>query len=147
MEIKDILSPVSTKNAVRGTSKKRILETLSELAASAANGVEYEVVLQSLISRERMGSTGIGQGIALPHGRLPGMNKPIAVAITCDPPVEFDAIDNQPVDIFFALLVPENETENHLKVLSSVASKLNDRDTVRRLRKATTDSALYEALI
>lgn len=147
MEIKDILSPVSTKNAVRGTSKKRILETLSELAASAANGVEYEVILKSLTSRERMGSTGIGQGIALPHGRLPGMKRPVAVAITCDPPVEFDAIDNKPVDIFFALLVPENENENHLKVLSTVASKLNDRNTVRKLRKAMSDSALYEALV
>lgn len=146
MDIKDILAPGSTKSAVRGTSKKRILETLSVLAAEVANGVDSEVALNSLICRERMGSTGIGHGIALPHGRIAGLSKPIAVAVTCSPPIEFDAIDNQPVDIFFALLVPENQNQNHLQVLSTVASKLNDRNIVRKLRRADTDSAIYEAL-
>ena len=94
-----------------------------------------------------MGSTGIGDGIALPHGRIAGLSKPVAVAITCDPAIEFDAIDNQPVDIFFALLVPENENQNYLKVLSSVASKLNDKSVVEKLRTAQSDLALYEALV
>ena len=147
MDIKDILTPASTKNAVRGTSKKRILETLSVLAAEVTTDIDSEEALKSLICRERMGSTGIGHGIALPHGRIAGLSKPVAVAITCKPAIEFDALDNQPVDIFFALLVPDNETKTHLQVLSTVASKLNDRDIVRKLRKAETDQALYEALV
>lgn len=147
MEIKDILAPGSAKSAVPGTSKKRVLEALSAIAAEASIDIDAEVALNSLISRERMGSTGIGEGIALPHGRIAGLNKPVAVAITCEPAIEFDAIDNQPVDIFFALLVPENENQNYLKVLSTVASKLNDKSVVEKLRTAQTDSALYEALI
>lgn len=87
MDIKDILAPGSTKSAVRGTSKKRILETLSVLAAEVAKGVDSEIALNSLICRERMGSTGIGHGIALPHGRIAGLSKPIAVAVTCSPPL------------------------------------------------------------
>ena len=146
MEIKDILSPGSAKTAVPGTSKKRVLETLSAIAAETFTDIDVEVALNSLIHRERMGSTGIGDGIALPHGRIVGLSKPIAVAITCTPPIDFDAIDNQPVDIFFALLVPEHENQNYLKILSNVASKLNDKDTVDKLRSARNDRALYEAL-
>lgn len=146
MEIKDILSPGSAKTAVPGTSKKRVLETLSAIAAEASYEIDAEMALNSLIHRERMGSTGIGDGIALPHGRIAGLNKPIAVAITCSPAIDFDAIDNQPVDVFFALLVPEHENQNYLKVLSNVASKLNDKETVDKLRTAKNDHALYEAL-
>ena len=147
MDIKDILAPGGTKHAVRCSSKKRILELLSTMAAEVTKDIDSEEALNSLICRERMGSTGIGHGIALPHGRLPGLNKPIALAVTCKTGIEFDAIDNQPVDIFFAILVPESETSNHLKILSAIANKLNDRDTIRKIRRVESDQALYEALI
>ncbi|UAA38467.1 PTS IIA-like nitrogen regulatory protein PtsN [Paraneptunicella aestuarii] len=147
MDIKDILAPNGIKRAIGCSSKKRILELLSLLAADVSDEIDSEEVLTSLLSRERMGSTGIGHGIALPHGRLPGLLKPIALIITCQDGIEFDAIDNQPVDIFFAILVPENDTTDHLKILSAIANKLNDRDIVRKLRKAESEQALYEALV
>lgn len=147
MEIKDILAPSSAKHAVGCASKKRILEVLGIMASEAEPSVDATAALNSLLCREKMGSTGIGQGIALPHGRIAGIHKPVAVIATCECAIEFDAIDNQPVDIFIAVLVPENDTQHHLKILSSIASKLNDRNTIRKLRHADSDQALYEALI
>ncbi len=146
MEINDILSPDCTKCAVQGTSKKRILEIISQIASKHIQGIEQSDILASLLSREKMGSTGIGNGIALPHGRLKGLEKVVAVLITCKPSVQFEAIDNQPVDIFFALLVPEDQAQGHLQTLATIASKLNDKRTVKSLRKASESQQLFEAI-
>jgi|SRR5690554_42629 len=143
MDLREILSPDCTRSAVRDTSKKKILETISQLIASKLGGVSRDDVFDSLLQRERLGSTGIGLGIAIPHGRLTNASQPVAVLLTLASPIDFDAIDNQPVDIIFALLVPENEPEAHLKTLSEVAQRLDNRDICRKLRAATTDEELY----
>ncbi|GAB3011796.1 PTS IIA-like nitrogen regulatory protein PtsN [Bowmanella dokdonensis] len=146
MEIKDILSPDCTVCAVPGTSKKRILETISEIASRYLSEISLDAILTSLLSREKMGSTGIGSGIAIPHGRLAGLDRVVAVLITSGDAVAYDAIDNQPVDIFFAILVPEDQAQGHLQTLATIAAKLNDKDTVRKLRHAQSDQELYEAI-
>ena len=93
-----------------------------------------------------MGSTGIGNGIALPHGRLPGLEHVIAIIVTSNPAIDFDALDDQPVDIFFALLVPEEKTEGHLQTLATAAGKLSDKETVKAIRRASTSDDIITAL-
>lgn len=147
MEIKDILSPDCTRCAVPGTSKKRILQLISEIAGEHIDDLTEDDVLTGLMCREKMGSTGIGAGIAIPHGRLPHLTQPFAVVVTCIPGIEFDAIDNQPVDVFFAILVPSDTNEAHLQTLATVAKKLSDKEVTKHLRKANSNIALYELLI
>ncbi|GAA0860237.1 PTS IIA-like nitrogen regulatory protein PtsN [Aliiglaciecola litoralis] len=147
MEIKDILSPDCTSCAVQGTSKKRILEVISQIAAERLGDIDQTAVLTSLLNREKLGSTGIGNGIALPHGRLQGLEKVIAILITCKPSIEFDAIDNGPVDIFFAILVPEDQAQGHLQTLATIATKLSDKEVVKSLRKADNDEQLYKVIV
>ena len=146
MEIKDILSPDCTRCAVQGTSKKRILEAISQIAANHLADIDQATVLSSLMCREKLGSTGIGGGIAIPHGRLNELEKVLAVMVTCKPAIEFDAIDNKPVDIFFALFVPENQAQGHLQTLATIAGKLSDKQTVKSLRAATGNQQLFEAI-
>lgn len=136
MQLSDLLSPDCTKCAVEGASKKRLLETISAIAAPKLVGITKHDIFESLINRERLGSTGIGLGIAIPHGRLANATQPVAVLMTLDQPIEFDAIDNQPVDIVFALLVPESEHENHLNTLATVAKRMNNKECTRSLRDA-----------
>ncbi|MCA1766736.1 MAG: PTS IIA-like nitrogen regulatory protein PtsN [Idiomarina sp.] len=147
MQLSELLSPDCTKCAVEGASKKRLLETISQIVAPKLSGITRHDIFESLINRERLGSTGIGLGIAIPHGRLPNANHPVAVLLTLDDPIEFDSIDNQPVDIIFALLVPESEHENHLQTLASVARRMNDKDCTRALRQADSDKALYQLFV
>ncbi|MEW9799029.1 PTS IIA-like nitrogen regulatory protein PtsN [Alteromonas sp. CYL-A6] len=146
MDIQALVSLDRTECAVQCNSKKRILEIISNIAAKNNPEIDQAAVLTSLLSRERMGSTGIGNGIALPHGRLPGLEKVIAIVVTSSPAIDFDAIDNQPVDIFFTLLVPEDQTEGHLQTLATVASKLNDKETVKAIRRASTSDDIITAL-
>lgn len=146
MEIKDILTPDCTECAVQGTSKKRILEVISQIASQHLKDIDQSSILTSLLNREKLGSTGIGNGIALPHGRLPGLEKVIAVLVTTSPSIQFDAIDNQPVDIFFAILVPEGQAEGHLQTLATIAGKLSDKDRVKQLRAAHANQQLFEAI-
>jgi PTS system nitrogen regulatory IIA component len=146
MEIKDILTPDCTKCAVQGTSKKRILEIISEVAANHLPEIDQATILTSLLSREKMGSTGIGNGIALPHGRVENLQDVTAILITCNPAIAFDAIDNQPVDIFFAILVPEEQAQGHLQTLATIATKLSDKQRIKLLRHATTSQQVFEAI-
>lgn len=146
MEIKNILHPDCTLCAVKGTSKKRILELISQIANQYLMDIDQATILSSLTCREKMGSTGIGNGIALPHGRLRELENVIAIVVTSKEPINFDAIDNAPVDIFFAILVPENKASEHLGTLSAIATKLNNKNTLSRMRNAKTDQELFEAL-
>ena len=141
MEIKDILHPDCTLCAVQGTSKKRVLELISQIANQHLIDIDQATILSSLTCREKMGSTGIGNGIALPHGRLQELENVMAIVVTSKKPIDYDAIDNAPVDIFFAILVPE-----HLGTLSAIATKLNNKDTLSQMRQAKTDQELFEAL-
>ena len=146
MEIQAIVSLDRTECAVQCNSKKRILEIISNIAAKNNDNIDETTVLTSLLNRERMGSTGIGNGIALPHGRLAGLESFIAIIVTSNPAINFDALDNQPVDIFFALLVPEEQTEGHLQTLATVAGKLSDKETVKAIRRATNSDDIIAAL-
>ncbi|MDB4327261.1 PTS IIA-like nitrogen regulatory protein PtsN [bacterium] len=146
MEIKDILHPDCTLCAVQGTSKKRVLELISQIANQHLIDIDQATILSSLTCREKMGSTGIGNGIALPHGRLQELENVMAIVVTSKKPIDYDAIDNAPVDIFFAILVPEDKASEHLGTLSAIATKLNNKDTLSLMRQAKTDQELFEAL-
>ncbi|OFA30495.1 PTS IIA-like nitrogen-regulatory protein PtsN [Glaciecola punicea] len=147
MIINDIISLDRTQCAVQCNSKKRIFEIISEMAVAQSPELDQIEVLASLLAREKMGSTGIGHGIAIPHGKIKGLNNMIAVIITTNQPIDFDAIDSKPVDIFFTILVPEEQTDKHLQALSGIAKKLSNKDTVKTIRKATTKNELVAALI
>ena len=146
MDIQAIVSLDRTECAVQCNSKKRILEIIAEIAAKNNQNIEQATVLTSLLARERMGSTGIGNGIALPHGRLAGLDRVIAIVVTSTPAIDFDALDEKPVDVFFALLVPEDQTEGHLQTLATVAGKLSDKETIKAIRRATTSDDIVKAL-
>ena len=105
-----------------------------------------QAIFESLIAREKMGSTGIGNGIAIPHGRLDSIEKPIAILIKCEEAIAFDAIDKKPVDILFALLVPADQCQQHLSTLSTMAEKLSDKLILKRLRKSHDAIELYQVI-
>lgn len=145
MELKDVLKLDCTKSAVLCSSKKRALEVISELAASQLDQ-NPQKLFECMLGREKMGSTGIGNGIAIPHGRIFNSDQAVGVLIQCAEPIEFDAIDNQPVDLLFALLVPDDQCNEHLKTLSLIAQKLGDKQICRQLRHARSDQELYDII-
>jgi PTS system nitrogen regulatory IIA component len=146
MIINDIISLDRTQCSVECNSKKRIFEMISEIAVQQSPELDQVEVLTSLLAREKMGSTGIGNGIAIPHGRIKGLNNMIAVIVTSNKAIDFDAIDSNPVDIFFAILVPDEQTNQHLQALSGIARKLSNKDTVKALRKAENRNEIVAAL-
>jgi PTS system nitrogen regulatory IIA component len=129
------------------TSKKRTLELLGELIAEGQSEFTSREIFDSLIGRERLGSTGLGHGVALPHGRLSQGQCAIGAFVKLKSGVDFDAIDQQPVDLVFGLLVPEHFTDEHLKILSYLAEMFSDKDFCERLRAADSDQVLFERLI
>ena len=146
MNIAEFLSPDCTRSAVRRHSKKRLIEIVSELAAPQLPALSAKEIFDSLLAREKLGSTGIGNGIAIPHGRMATSDKVVAVFLQCAEPVAFDAIDNRPIDLLFALLVPADRCDQHLRTLALVAEKLNDRAVVKQLRAASSDAELYQLI-
>ncbi|MFA0269416.1 PTS IIA-like nitrogen regulatory protein PtsN [Vibrio cyclitrophicus] len=146
MQLSEVLSLDCTKSAVQCTSKKRALELISQIAAESC-GQDSTELFECMLSREKMGSTGIGNGIAIPHARMNVSDKAIAVLLQCQDPIEFDAIDNRPVDLLFALLVPSEQCKEHLKTLSCMAERLNDKQTLKQLRNAQSDQELYDIMI
>ena len=146
MQLSKILTLDCTKSAVQCTSKKRALEMISEIVAEHT-GQNSTELFECMLNREKMGSTGIGNGIAIPHARMKSSDQAIAVLLQCESPIEFDAIDNRPVDLLFALLVPDAQCKEHLKTLSSMAERLNDKQILKQLRKAQSDQELYDIMI
>ena len=146
MEIKDILSRDCTRCAVPLTSKKRVLQYISSIAAEKVLTLNEDEILSSLLCREKLGSTCIGGGIAIPHGRVSGIEVPVAVAVTSQSGVNFGSIENQQVDIFFAVMVPATQEEEHLKTLGCIARKLGDTNIVKQIRKSNSDQQLYDIL-
>jgi PTS system nitrogen regulatory IIA component len=145
-QFSSVLNIECTKSAVHCASKKRALEIISELAAIQFN-LPPMVVFDAMLTRERMGSTGIGNGIAIPHGKMEeDTSQTVGVFIRLDQPIAFDAIDNQPVDLLFALLVPAEQCKTHLHTLSLVARRLADKSICRRLRAAQSDKELYQII-
>jgi PTS system nitrogen regulatory IIA component len=147
MQINQVLSLNCTKSAVQCTSKKRALELISQIAAEQTGHSSTEL-FECMLNREKMGSTGIGNGIAIPHARMKTeADKAVAILVQCQEPIEFDAIDNKPVDLLFALLVPDAQCKEHLKTLSSMAERLSNKQTLKQLRAAQSDEELFEIMI
>ncbi len=146
MKLQDILSQDCTFCAVPAASKKRILEQISAIAATKISELNQQELLASLMQREKLGSTGIGNGIAIPHGRLDKSNQVIAVLMTTEKAIEFDAIDQRPVDIFIALFVPESLCKEHLSTLQSIAQLFSDKKIAKELRKCTNDQQLFQII-
>ncbi|WP_295385226.1 PTS sugar transporter subunit IIA [uncultured Thiodictyon sp.] len=123
-------------------SKKRLLETLARLLATDHPGLEPDAVFERLLERERLGSTGLGHGIALPHARIKAIPQSLGAFVSLTQGVDYDAADGEPVDLAFALLVPETATEEHLQLLAELAGRFNDPELRRRLRQADNAAAI-----
>jgi nitrogen PTS system EIIA component len=146
MEIIELLNQDAVIPGLAAHSKRQVLEMLAEKAAGPA-GVPAKNIFQLLLDRERLGTTGIGRGIAIPHGRLPTLTKPFALFARLAEPVAFDSVDDRPVDLVFLLLAPEAMGAEHLKALARVSRLLRDGGVCERLRAAPTRDALYAALV
>mgnify|MGYP000362631257 CR=1 FL=1 len=146
MTLQDILTLDCTQCAVPVHSKKRLLEQVCQLAAKKLSDPNPSDLLDSLLNREKMGSTGIGNGIAIPHGRLQDTNKAVAVFLTTEKAIDFDAIDNKPVDIFVCLFVPQESTHEHLETLQSIARIFSDRKTAKQVRKCTSQQEMFNLI-
>lgn len=146
MKLSEILSPDCIRLDSDATSKKRVLESVSQLLADTDEELSPREVFDCLIAREKLGSTGLGQGVAIPHGRLAGLDKTIGVFLRLPKGVDFDAPDNEPVDLVFALLVPKESTEEHLQVLASIASYFNSKGSGDALRVDITPKKACELL-
>lgn len=147
MTLETILPPERILFSVPGGSKKRVLEFFSTFIAQNTPSLDSQEVFSRLIGRERLGSTGIGNGVAIPHARSPHCKTPIAGFLKLSEPVDFDAIDGEPVDLVFVLLVPEEADDDHLALLAQVAGVMNDSETRSQLRKAASQRELHEYLI
>ncbi|MFS2122519.1 PTS IIA-like nitrogen regulatory protein PtsN [Pseudomonas sp. Pseusp97] len=147
IRLEQILTPGRSLVNVPGGSKKRVLEQIASLVARELPGFDSQDIFDSLVARERLGSTGFGNGIAIPHCRLTGCQSPISAILHLDHPVDFDALDGAPVDLVFVLLVPEAATEEHLELLRQIASMLDRSDVRDRLRHAANGEDLYRIVV
>lgn len=145
MELERILSPECTRAGLAAASKKRALELASELLAAAHPELDPGQLLDALIARERLGSTAVGEGVALPHCRFKDCKTPMAALLRLAEPVDFEASDRRPVDLVFVLVVPEEANDLHLQILGSAATALNDPGCRAALREADSDAALHAA--
>ncbi len=140
MDLGDLIDMQSVLPALKANSKKQLLQVVSERAAELTGLVERDI-FDTILQRERLGSTGVGAGIAIPHGKLPGIDRITGVFARLETPVDFEAMDDQPVDLVFLLLAPEGAGADHLKALSRIARVLRDSDTVSKIR-GTSDAAV-----
>ncbi|KFE54269.1 PTS IIA-like nitrogen regulatory protein PtsN [Pseudomonas syringae] len=147
IRIESILTPGRSLVNVPGGSKKRVLEQIANLIGKEVPDLDAQTVFESLVAREKLGSTGFGNGIAIPHCRMKGCVSPISALLHLDAPVDFDAIDGAPVDLLFVLLVPEAATDAHLELLRQIASMLDRKEVRDRLRSAATNQALYQVVL
>lgn len=145
MDLTDLIDVSAIMPALKANSKKQLLQLLSERAASIT-GIPEREVFDTILQRERLGSTGVGNGIAIPHGKLAGVRRITGVFARLESPVDFDALDDEPVDLVFLLLAPEGAGADHLKALSRIARVLRDADTVAKVR-GTRDASAIHALL
>ncbi len=145
MGLSDLVDVSAVLPSLKANSKKQLLQLLAEKAA-AATGLPERVIFDTILQRERLGSTGVGNGIAIQHGKLAGVDKIFGVFARLEQPVDFEALDDRPVDLVFLLLAPEGAGADHLKALSRIARVLRDNDTVQKIRN-TKDAAAIFALL
>ena len=146
MLIHDLLSPERISLDLHAGSKKRLLELISEKLADNSSELDQREVFDSLVTRERLGSTGLGEGVAIPHGRVTGIHHVEAAFFRLSKPLAFEAADGKPVDVLFALAVPEECGEDHLKLLAHIAELFSQPGFVEAVRSAETPAALLKLL-
>ncbi|MCO6406053.1 MAG: PTS IIA-like nitrogen regulatory protein PtsN [Aurantimonas endophytica] len=142
MDFEMLIEPAAILPGLRANSKKQVLQELAEKAAELTGRPEREI-FETILQREKLGSTGVGNGIAIPHGKLEGLDHIVGVFARLSRPVEFDALDDQPVDLVFLLLAPEGSGADHLKALSKVARLLRNPETVGQIRASRDAGAIY----
>ena len=145
MDFSELLKPEAVKVLSSASSKKRLMQNISDLAEHAY-GLNADLVLNALLEREALGPTGVGHGIALPHARLDNLEKVSGVFVLLDKPIDFGAVDRQPVDIAFALFAPEDAGVDHLKALALVSRTLRDTAICTKLRANSNPATLYTIL-
>ena len=146
MQITELINPKRIACNVEASSKKRALEAVSALLAQEDSGLTSHEVFDCLLARERLGATGIGHGIAIPHGRLKNSEGTIGAMIRLEQGVDFGTTDNAPVDILFALLVPEESTEEHLQILAQLARLFSDENFREKIRSADNPQLIFDAM-
>ena len=145
MTITDLVAPEAILPALKVNSKKQALQELAARAATLT-GQNERSIFEVLLQREKLGTTAVGYGVAIPHGKLPKLNKLFGLFARLERPVDFEALDGQPVDLVFLLLAPEAAGADHLKALARVARLLRDAEVARKLRDSRDAEALYAVL-
>jgi len=145
MDFATLLKPGAVKVLTSASSKKRLLHDIGELAHNAY-GLDSSAVLDALLTRESLGPTGVGEGVALPHARLDGLDQVLGAFVLLDKPIDFNAVDRKPVDIAFALFAPESAGVEHLKALALVSRTLRNGSVCSKLRANPEPSTLYTIL-
>ena len=146
MDLSDLLSPAAVIPALKAQSKKQVIQELSERAARL-NGLSQREIFDTILQRERLGSTGVGNGVAIPHGKLRSIDRLMGVFARLARPVDFDAVDDLPVDLAFLLLAPEGAGADHLKALARIARVLRNQGIAQQLRATDDAEALYALLV
>lgn len=146
MEIADLIKPENVVANLRASSKKQALQDLARRAATIT-GQPERAVFSVLMKRERLGTTGVGNGIAIPHGKLPNLDKLHGLFARLEHPIDFESIDDRPVDLIFLLLAPESSGADHLKALARVSRLLRDKNACEKLRGTDDSEALYALLV
>lgn len=142
MEIAEILTPQCIVPKLSATSKKQALQSLAKHAGTVT-GLKDRTIFDALSQRERLGTTGVGHGVAIPHGKLPEIDKLVGIFARLEKPIDFDAVDEQPVDLLFVLLAPETAGAEHLKALARVSRLLRNRAICDKMRGSNDADALY----
>jgi len=145
MDLSDLIRPEAILPSVKATSKRQVIQELAAKGAELA-GIDERQVFETLLEREKLGSTGIGDGIAIPHGKLPGLDQIHGAMARLTRPIDFESLDGQPVDLVFLLLVPEDAGADHLKALARIARVLRIPGVADRLRSTSDVTALHNAL-
>ena len=145
MPLTDLVAPNAIVPALKVNGKKQAIQELSARAAKLT-GQNERLIFETLMQREKLGSTGVGNGIAIPHGKLAKLEKLVGLLARLDRPIDFESLDGQPVDLIFLLLAPEAAGADHLKALARVARLLRDADIARKLRDSRDAEALYAVL-
>jgi nitrogen PTS system EIIA component len=145
MQLRDLITPEAVIPSLKAKSKKQLLQELSARAARLT-GLDERDIFDVLWQRERLGSTGLGQGVAIPHGKLAPLKGIVGIFARLAEPVDFDSVDGEPVDVVFLLLTPEAAGADHLKALARVSRLLRDGSAVEKLRASKDASALHAVL-
>jgi PTS system nitrogen regulatory IIA component len=144
MQLQVLLSPARTLFGAAGSSKKRVIESAANFLAAQNKSLNADELFRNIIEREQLGSTAIGEGMAIPHCRMKNCSRALGALIKLDNPVDFEAIDQQPVDILFVLLVPEEEHDQHLKILAEIAGLFSKAEFRDQIRASANSQEMYD---